>query len=129
MTNIYVTNESNYPISTTNIKKRLGDFLTNRGVAANREVGVSVVGKKIMIDLAKKYLKEEEVLHNVLTFSESEITGKFMYPSGQRESLGEIIVCYPKIFEEAKGENKQVDDKLYELIEHGARHLLGEHHE
>jgi ssRNA-specific RNase YbeY (16S rRNA maturation enzyme) len=43
--------------------------------------------------------------------------------------LGEIVVCYPKVVEEAKNEDVLIDDKVYELVEHGAFHLLGIHHE
>ena len=43
--------------------------------------------------------------------------------------MGEIVICYPKVLEEAKLEGKLIDQKAYELVEHGALHLLGFHHE
>jgi ssRNA-specific RNase YbeY (16S rRNA maturation enzyme) len=32
-------------------------------------------------------------------------------------------------FKQAKDENKLIEDKVWELVEHGALHLLGIHHE
>lgn len=42
--------------------------------------------------------------------------------------LGDVIVSYPQAVVEATDENKLVDDKIVELIEHGINHLLGIHH-
>ena len=81
-----------------------------------------------MLNLGQKYLKDK-IVHNVLSFTEDEMQKKFVYPPDNIIRLGEIIVCYPKAFEEAKTEGKLIDDKIKELVEHGALHLLGIHHE
>ena len=80
-----------------------------------------------MVDVGNKYLKDNKV-HNVLTFVDSEVEKEFKYPSHDVNYLGEIIVCFPFVVEEAKREEKLIEEKVYELVEHGARHLLGEHH-
>ena len=128
MIKINFKKQSNYPVSALNIKKRLTEFLTQKGLVSDTLVDVSIVGKKVMLNLAKKYLKEENVLRNVLSFPENEVLGQFVYPHDEKIRLGEIVICYPKVFEEAREENKLIDEKVYELVEHGARHLLGEHH-
>jgi len=92
------------------------------------EISVAIVGSKKMMELGKKYLKEKNSVHNVLSFTESEVSSRFVNASETR-FWGEIVICYPKVMEEANTEGKLVDEKLIELAEHGALHLLGVHHE
>jgi len=80
-----------------------------------------------MLKLGAEYLKDGK-LHNVLSFTPSEVKTDFAYPPDSLIHLGEIIVCYPAALVEAKKENKLIDEKVYELIEHGALHLMGMHH-
>jgi rRNA maturation RNase YbeY len=128
MIKIYVKKQADYPVSAVKIRQRLREFLRKSGIVSDSIVNIALVGKKRMSDLSRRYLKGKDGIHNVLSFTESEIKGKFVYPNDGMIRLGEIIVCYPKAFEEAKKEGKLIEDKVYELIEHGARHLLGEHH-
>lgn len=128
MIKIYVKKYGDYPVGALGLKTRLRKFLEGKGIVSDSIVNICLVGKKRMVDIGKKYLKDNEV-HNVLTFVDSEVQKEFKYPSGEVNYLGEIIVCYPVAVEEAKSENKLIEEKVYELVEHGARHLLGEHHE
>lgn len=128
MIKVYVKKQSNYPVSVTKIRKKLKDLLVKKGIVSNAEVVVSIVGEKNMIDLSKKFLNDES-LHNVLSFPEAEVKGEFLYPQDELIRLGEIVICYQKVVEEAKKEGKLIDNKVLELVEHGALHLLGEHHE
>jgi probable rRNA maturation factor len=129
MIKVYVNKQSSYPVSSPNIKKGLRSFLKEHGIVSDSDVYVHIVGKKKMIDLAKKYLKENGALHNVLTFSDAGFKKEFVYPPGDIIHLGQIFVCYPKAVEEAKDENKMIAEKVLELVEHGGLHLLGKHHE
>lgn len=128
MIKINVSKESNFPVSTPKIKKGLRAFLAKSGIVSDCLVSVAIVGEGRMLELSKKYLKDNK-LHNVLSFTESETSGSFVYPPDGKIYLGEIIVCYQKVLEEAKLEGKLIDEKVYELVEHGAEHLLGRHHE
>ena len=127
MITVTVSKQSNYSISTAKIKNVLREFLFNKGIVSDAQVSVSIVGEKSMLELGKKYLKDRK-LHNVLSFTEDEVKKKFAYPPGSIY-LGEIILCYPKICDEANVENKLIEEKFIELVEHGAMHLLGIHHE
>ena len=91
-------------------------------------MNVSFVGEENMKKLAKIYLGEKDELHTVLSFPESEAKGKFVYPDTVIR-LGSIVLCYPYLVEEAKKDNKLIMDKINELVEHGAAHLLGRHHD
>lgn len=128
MIKVSVSKQSNYPVSSATLKKRLRDFLVKKGLVSDTDVSVALVSEKKMLDLGRKYLKDSRV-HNVLTFANEEARGKFAFPPDGLIRLGEIIICYPKAVEEAEKENKLIENKILELVEHGAEHLLGMHHE
>lgn len=127
MVKVSVVKQSNYPVGAAKIKKMLADFLVGQGIVSDAEVSVAIVGEKKMLELGRTYLKDR-VLHNVLSFTPTEVKRKFVYPADGLLHLGEIVVCYPKVVEESKYEDVLIDDKVYELVEHGALHLLGIHH-
>jgi probable rRNA maturation factor len=127
---VNVEKQSNYPIDVRLLKKRLSDFLKRKGIVSDASISVAIVGEDKMKKLAKTYLKENPVtVHNVLSFPYMESKEKFVYPPGEAMRLGEIALCFPKIKEEAKKENILIDEKVGELVEHGAMHLMGIHHD
>lgn len=128
MINVCVSNQTAYPVNTNEIKKRISKFLLEKGVASGASVDVAIVGKKEMAKIASKYLKEDNVIHNVLSFPDSESKGQFVYPQEGLFRLGEIVICYSKVLSEAKLGGVMPEERLYDLIEHGAKHLVGEHH-
>lgn len=128
MIRVEVVKQGNYPISAAKIKKRLADFFVKKGIVSDAEVSVAIVGEKAMLDLGKKYLGDRK-LHNVLSFTPDETQGRFVYPPDGKIHLGEIVICYPLVVAGAKKEGTLIEDAAYELIEHGAMHLLGIHHE
>jgi probable rRNA maturation factor len=127
MVKVSVVKQSNYPVGAAKIKKKLANFLVSQGITSDAEVSIAIVGEKKMMDLGRTYLKDK-ILHNVLSFTPTEVKGNFVYPSDGLLHLGEIVVCFPKVVAEAKAEDVLIDDKVYELVEHGALHLLGIHH-
>lgn len=126
MVKVFVTKQSNYPVKTPVIKKKLASFLESQGIVSDAEVSIAIVGEAKMMELGKKHLKDKK-LHNVLSFTPSEVKG-FVYPPDGLIHLGEVVVCYPVALSEAKMESVLIDDKVYELVEHGTLHLLGIHH-
>ena len=118
---------SNYPVAAPPLKRKVKAFLLSKSITSDAEISIAFVSKPKMIDLAKKYLKESS-LHNVLSFTENEVSPKFVYPPDSFLQLGEVVVCYPEVVEEAKRENVTIDEKVWELVEHGIMHLLGYHH-
>ena len=128
MIKVLITKQSNYPVEVTPIKRKLADFLAKNGIVSDADVNVAIVGEKKMLEIGKKYLKDSK-LHNVLSFVPNEVKGAFVYPPDDKIHLGEIIVCYPLAVKESQEENILIDQRIYELIEHGTNHLLGIHHE
>lgn len=128
MIKVYIKKQSNYPVRTPKLKSKLRDFLKKKGIVSDSFVNLSLVGERKMKQISKKFLNEEGI-HDVLTFVEGETKKGFVSPPGNFNYLGEIVVCYPQAVEEAKKERRLIEDKVYQLVEHGAKHLLGEHHE
>jgi len=128
MITVSVSKQSNYPVNVSVVKKKLAGFLVKNGIVSDAEVNVAIIGEKKMMDIGNKYLKDKK-LHNVLSFVPNEVKGAFVYPPDGKIHLGEIIICYQSAVKEAVEENVLIDERVYELIEHGALHLLGIHHE
>lgn len=130
MIKVNVEKQANYPVSTPLLKKRLSGFLEKKGITSDTEVSVAIVDEDRMKSLAKKYKKEATPkVHSVLSFPYLDRDEKFVYPPDDTIRLGEIVLCFPKLKEEAKKEDKLIDEKAGELAEHGALHLLGIHHD
>lgn len=128
MIKVLITKQSNYPVEVTPIKKKLSDFLAKNGIVSDADISIALVGEKKMLETGTKYLKDKK-LHNVLSFVPNEVKGTFVYPPDGKIHLGEIIICYPLAVKESEDENVLIDERVYELIEHGAMHLLGFNHE
>ncbi|MCX7928353.1 MAG: rRNA maturation RNase YbeY [Patescibacteria group bacterium] len=127
MLKIFISNPFKYPINERLIVGNLTNFLRNK-VQDDCEVSIRITGYSEMLNLARKYLFEPNNLHNVLSFAYSEVRDFLPDPDGINR-LGDIVVCYEKAKDEAKAANKSLDEWLYYLIEHGAKHLLGIHHD
>lgn len=136
---IYVLKQSNYPVDAIPLKNKLKKFLTKKRVSKDIVISIAIVGESKMKQLGKKYLDETEThpTHNVLSFTASEARmpsgldkkkEQFVYPD-EYVYFGEVVICFPVAFEEAKRERKRIDDKVYELVEHGVVHLMGVHHD
>jgi rRNA maturation RNase YbeY len=127
MIKVSVSKQSNYPVGVNVVKKRLSLFLQKQGIVSPAEVSVAIVGEKKMMEIGNKFLKDKK-LHNVLSFTPNETKEKFVFPPDGIIHLGEIVVCYPFAVKESGEENVLIDDRICELVEHGALHLLGIHH-
>ncbi len=130
MIKVNVVKQSNFAVDSSKLKKVIISFLQKKGIVSDAEVAVAVVGEKKMLEIGKKYLHEKgSRVHNVFSFTTDELPGKFMFPPDGVIHLGEIIICFPKVVEEAKKEGILIDEKVSMLAEHACLHLLGIHHE
>lgn len=117
--------ESRYKVNRKRIKKTVSDTLTANGITGPCEVSVAIIGDRKMRSLNKKYRNLDKTT-NVLSFSQLE--GKTNVMPTDKMYLGDVVVSYPKVIEEAAKEKMLVDDKVSELVEHSVLHLLGQHH-
>lgn len=127
MIKVRIFKTSNYPVEAVPLKRKVRAFLLSKSISSDSEISIAFVSKPKMLELARKYLKENSI-HNVLSFTENEVSPKFVYPPSSLLQLGEVVVCYPQVVEEAKKENLTIDEKVWQLVEHGIMHLLGYHH-
>lgn len=129
MINILLDVESRFPANRDLLRDRALAVLLDHGVKTSAEVAVSVVGDRKMKHLNSKYRRIFETT-DVLSFPllDDENTPFASPPDGVLR-LGDVVISYPQAIIEAASENKMVDEKLCELLEHGLLHLLGIHHE
>lgn len=118
--------ESRYKVNRKRIRKHVSNLLNKQEVVGEVEVSIAVVGDRKMRDLSRKY-KGEDKTRSILSFSLTE--GEATYSLPNVLSLGEIVLSYPEVIEEAAREEMLVDEKIDQLIEHGLMHLLGINHE
>ncbi len=120
---IYI--ESRYKVNRKRIKQVVADTVRKNGIVTPFEVSIAVIGNRKMRTLNKKYRNIDKTT-NVLSFSQVEGQGSPKSPD--KLYLGDVVISYPVVIEEAALEKMLVDDKIAELLEHGVKHLLGEHH-
>jgi probable rRNA maturation factor len=118
--------ESRYKINRKRIKKVVESVIADNQVAGPVEVSVAVVGDRKMRELSKKY-KGEDKTRNILSFSQSE--GESIVSPNDVLRLGDIVLSFPQVINDAVRDEMLVDDKVDQLVEHGLMHLLGIHHE
>ena len=111
-----------HSISQNDIKKIVNECLRCVGIVVNKVfVNISFVDDTTMIEYNKKFYGKD-CITNVLSFeNENKFIGNNLY-------LGEIVLCYSKIAEEAEKFNKQFNDRLWHLFVHGTLHTLGYNH-
>jgi len=127
MIKVRVSKQAYYPVSSIKIKNSVKNYLSAKGIKSKTHVSIALVGKDKMKRISNKYLKDN-ILHEVLSFTESEVDTKFVYPPGEGTFLGEVVVCYPECVRLAKKENKLIEQEVLFLIYHGLDHLMGVHH-
>lgn len=125
MITVLFQTESHFPVDRKKIKAAIETALAGE-VHRDAEVSVSVVGDRQMRVLNKKYRNVDKTT-DVLSFG-LENGGEFIEPPDDVLRLGDIVVSYPQAVDEAREENKLVDDQIEILVLHGLDHLLGKHH-
>ena len=118
--------ESRYKINRKKIKKTVEKVISANEVTGPTEVSIAIVGDRKMRELSRKY-KGEDKTRNILSFSQTE--GEEIKVPKDVLRLGDIVLSYPQVINDAVRDEMLVDDKVDQLIEHGLMHLLGLHHE
>ena len=125
--NVPVFVESRYKVNRKRIRKSVADLLDKNAVTGSIEVSIAIVGDRKMRELSKKY-KGEDKTRNILSFSMAEGDSTVL-PKADVLLLGDIVLSYPQVIQDASRDEVLVDDKVDELVVHGLEHLLGLHHE
>jgi len=125
--------QSRYYVNRDILRKRANAFLKKVGIDPNAYVvSIGIIGDRKMSLLHKKYAKKDGTTP-VLAFPYIQSGYKEKYRPARIEQehhnqnvslLGEIVISYPQTLVFAADENKLVDDKLSEFVEHGLTNLL-----
>ena len=118
--------ESRYKVSRKRIKQIVKNTLDKNEINGAVEVSVAIVGDRKMRELSRKY-KGEDKTRNILSFSQTE--GEELQMPRDVLRLGDIVLSFPEVINDAVRDEMLVDDKVDQLVEHGLMHLLGLHHE
>jgi probable rRNA maturation factor len=118
--------ESRYKINRKRIKEAVERVTNKNQISGPVEVSVAIVGDRKMRELSRKY-KGEDKTRNILSFSQTE--GAAIKNPKNVLRLGDIVLSFPQVINDAVRDEMLVDDKVDELIEHGLLHLLGVNHE
>ncbi|HUD44723.1 MAG TPA: rRNA maturation RNase YbeY [Patescibacteria group bacterium] len=119
--------ESRYKVNRKRIKKSIADVLYEQAIVKPVEVSIAIVGDRKMHALNLKYRNLDKTT-NVLSFPLSEGEQTPMPGDPEVMRLGDVVISYPRVIQEASEQEMLVDDRIDELVKHGLLHLLGIHH-
>ena len=132
MIQVKIKADSRYPVNKEKIRQKVSEFLKIKGIDQGVEVSIAVVGSRKMLELSRKYLKDNQ-MHSVLSFPLEDVQngrggGGFITSGQEALPLGDIVISYPQALKQAAEKSVLLDDEIDNLVEHGLKHLLGEHH-
>lgn len=136
MINIIVNSDPRYNVNKTSIKNTVLQVLQKHRIAGKVELGVSVVGDRKMHELNRKYRGIDSTT-DILSFALEDVGQSslqhiprigFVAAPDRWLRLGDIVISYPQVLEDASMDGISVDEEIRSLVEHGVSHLLGIHH-
>ena len=133
MIKVHINADGKYPVNRKRIRASVVTFLENKRITGNVQVSISIVGDRKMKFLNETYKKHLGTT-DVLSFPYSIMdpvthTKGFVFPKDEGMILGDLIVSYPEARKRAMKRGKLVDDVIDFLIDHGLKHLTGQHHD
>lgn len=138
MVNIIINSDSRYVVSKLAIQNSVIQILHQHHIAGNLEIGITIVGDRRMHEINKKYRGIDSTT-NILSFAlEDPVSSTqlqhipkvgFVRAPDKILRLGDIVISYPQVIQDASHEGVSVEEELLFLVEHGTRHLLGIHHD
>src|SRR5713226_3831348 len=134
MVNIIVTSDSRYPVNRLSIQSAVLEILSKYKISGRVEIGVNIVGSRKIHEFNKKY-RGFDTPTDILTFALEDAPSNlqhiprvgFVASPDKVLRLGDILLSYPQVLEDASLEGIGVDEEIKSLLEHGVKHLLGLH--
>ncbi len=136
MINIIISSDPRYSINRDSIRATVVDVLSRHRIIGRVEIGVNIIGDRKMHELNRKY-RGIDTTTDILSFALEDSNPTFLQhiprvgfvaaPDNVLR-LGDIVISYPQIVEDASMEGLSVDEEIRFLVEHGVKHLLGVHH-
>lgn len=117
--------DSRFRVDRKYVRNSVGELLLKFGFSDQPIlIEITLVGNRKMRQLNLKH-RDIDKPTDVLSFP---LEDQRLAPDGFIH-LGDVIVSYPEARQMAVKMNRLVDQVISELVLHGVRHLLGEHHE
>jgi len=127
--------QSRYRVNRSLLRKRTTEFIRKLGIDTSLyTVSIAIIGDRKMRDIHERFARKKgttPVLSFPITDGRPKIGSSIDRKYRERLNtvdgqhlLGEIIISYPQTLLFAADENKLVDVKLAEFVEHGLTKLL-----
>ncbi len=137
MVNIIISSDPRYSVNKNSIRSAVLTVLQRNHIGGKVEIGVNIVGARKMHELNRKYRginSPTDILSFALedpspTFLQHIPKVGFVSAPDAWLRLGDIVISYPQVIEDAAIEGTTVDEEITALVEHGVNHLLGIHHQ
>ena len=120
--NLISSADYNLPKSLLEILEQVFILVSNSEGLEDANINLSLISSKEMQSLNKQYRGFDKDT-NVLSFENQDISRE------HTKNIGDIAICYPYVVDEAKKENKELDNHITHMFIHGTLHILGYDHE
>lgn len=124
---VNIAADSRYPVDRGLARRTVDKILTDRQIFQPVVVEISIVGDRKIRDLNRRFRQLDEST-NVLSFPLQENPAAAGPSPDGLLRLGDIVVSWPQARNVAVKSNRLISDVICDLVEHGLKHLLGEHH-
>jgi probable rRNA maturation factor len=120
--NLISSDDYNLPRSLLESLEQVFILVSNSEGLKDANINLSFISSKEMQSLNKQYRGLDKDT-NVLSFENQDISRE------HTKNIGDIAICYPYVVDEAKKENKELDNHITHMFIHGTLHILGYDHE
>ena len=136
MINIIVNSDPRYNINKASIRATVSEILRRMRISGRIELGINIVGDRKMHELNRKFRGIDSTT-DILSFALEDAAPAslqhvprigFVAAPDKWLRLGDIVISYPQVVEDASMDGISVDEEIKNLVEHGLNHLLGVHH-
>ena len=137
MINIIISTDPRYKIDRDLIRQAVSEVLFDHKITGKVEIGVNIVGDRKIHELNRRYRGIDSPT-DILSFPLEESAPAnlrfvstrygFIASPDRVLRLGDIVLSFPQVLEDAADDGITVDEEIQSLIAHGMNHLLGIHH-
>ena len=137
MVNVIISADPRYSINKLAIQSTVVEVLRRFNVGGKIEIGIIVVGARKIHEINKQYRGIDSPT-DIITFALEDPVPQnlqhiprvgFVASPDKVLRLGDILLSYPQVVEDASLDGISVEEEIRFLIEHGVKHLLGMHHD
>jgi len=136
MVNVLINSDSRYPINKLAIQATVLEVLNKNNIFGNVEVSIAIVGDRKMHEVNRQF-RGIDTTTNILSFALEDTLSSnqlqqvprvgFVKAPDKVLRLGDILISYPQVIKDAADAGTSIENEFHFLLEHGMKHLLGQH--